>query len=399
MSNAASKCDEYKELLSQYADNELELDKHREIDLHLSSCVKCTGELDGIRNLSALFASLPKLKMSKEIDFSFLDKIDGESSYGPSCQQVRLDLSAFHDKELETDKVSSIEKHLQQCQECRIELEKVAELAFDLNNLPRLKAPTELAEKLDLRNDEQTCASLRQNLDAYVDAELEAAEMASAKAHIEDCADCSKQLELTSLILDGIKASPRLTCPKDIAGELNFEANAGAAESAKVLSLLSPRKTRIWWGLGSVAACAAVLILFLGQNAPVTKDRLATNQSPKIDFNTKPEQDPSQAVRAEMKPNNTHQDGLIAEKPAESELGKGKNENLAQTSSVYPPAKQKEFKIMIADKNKETGNLVKPESQESEIPSELALMPDSVETTADALGIATDEDGLYDIKI
>ncbi len=56
------KCSETKDLLSDYYDNELSVERRASVDAHICQCSKCKAELDSFKSLSSLTAGLDPLE-------------------------------------------------------------------------------------------------------------------------------------------------------------------------------------------------------------------------------------------------------------------------------------------------------------------------------------------------
>jgi anti-sigma factor RsiW len=120
-----------------------------------------------------------------------------------------------------------------------------------------------------------SCEQVRDRLEAYVDGDLEGAEAAEVRAHLErdgGCAACREQVALAARIRDALRAVPALACPDQLVERaLARAAGRGAPAGAGPASPLAPPRaandepaaSRGWWR-GALVAAAAGLLLALG---------------------------------------------------------------------------------------------------------------------------------------
>ena len=76
-------CEQARELLDDFHDNELSVDKRASVDTHLTGCEPCRVALADIESVSTLLKTLPKERLGKDfsedIDSLLVDKVVSES--------------------------------------------------------------------------------------------------------------------------------------------------------------------------------------------------------------------------------------------------------------------------------------------------------------------------------
>ncbi|MBY0359040.1 MAG: zf-HC2 domain-containing protein [Candidatus Obscuribacterales bacterium] len=199
------------------------------------------------------------------------------------------------------------------------------------------------------------CRQIVELLDAYRDNELSGSEQTQVKNHLDACSNCRKELESINRLINDLQSLPIKTPAVDIVDKLDLSILPLPADN------VVPFKKRPWIAIGAVAA---VLLIFAVASQKQNEPRLAVNHN-------------------QPSPTNP----LIAEnhKPIS-----------------VPPARQKETSspafsqhtVIPAQKNL-------PDHSEILVSSaEIAYLADPQDTSlTDTIGIATDEDGLYEIKI
>jgi anti-sigma factor (TIGR02949 family) len=102
-----------------------------------------------------------------------------------------------------------------------------------------------------------SCDEALDLLEAYVDGDLSADEVARLRSHLEGCAACAAELELATRIQSELRALPELDCPPEVLEKVR---RAGRGEVVPFV----PRPRSM--GL-RIAAAAAMLTLTLGGGA------------------------------------------------------------------------------------------------------------------------------------
>ncbi|HEY9787669.1 MAG TPA: zf-HC2 domain-containing protein [Candidatus Obscuribacterales bacterium] len=135
------------------------------------------------------------------------------------CARYRLELSAFIDGQLDKQLKSEIDSHLDECNECKLELETLKELckllAEDMSE-KNMDIP-DLWESIKSEMP-SVCEVMREDLSAYLDGELPAPAQEGVNKHLNECADCLasfKLLNATNQVL-----SKGLELPQDFKVDL-----------------------------------------------------------------------------------------------------------------------------------------------------------------------------------
>lgn len=415
--STADTCNHFRELLSAYHDSELESADRAAVAAHLDDCQSCKDELQHIARLASDLKALPQVKLSRDIvgELEFNFDFSSDENTALSTEHAGELIDAYHDGELSPEQTIEIERHIASCADCASKFHEIEKLVANIKRVPPVLPSRDLVGELNF-----ACQGFAEALDAYVDNELSGDEKSSFEKHLNDCTLCQSTVQQTRQLSVSLKAMPRHTLSRDIVAELDFSRSfevpvfegaepAPAVEPAtksKVVKLDS-RWRNIWSGLAAVAAAAAVLIFAVNQRPvnvayiPTQHPALHQDQTTK-DHSAQSEIASSGVVPVESNEPNSHFS-------AHSEIAP----NLASSNStpiklnskaISIPRKVEDLKVQIAD-NSAKQNSAQPELSKVE-PAKFVPDPTnelaSLETDAgvtDALGIATDEDGLYDIKI
>jgi len=436
-----SNCYEYVELLDAYLDNELDAAEKSVVDSHLASCPACVRELERIKRLQLGLKTLPRLTPSRDIDFSFLDAAPAHAQVNECAPIIPL-LDAYYDLELAADEKKLVEKHLASCMSCSEHLAQIPRLVMGLKVLPQLAPSRDIVGSINfsalaLPSKTKVCADFFELLDGYHDNELSPAEKVDVETHVTACADCAAGLRGIAKIAEELKALPRFSPPRDIVGAVEFEqvtmavpafgaqaseskANgspavaatasdkqASASSSTRSNVLPFGRKQR--FGLLAVAAAAVAMVFAINFKSPgLPGNQIAFNPNPVSGVSTvsgtaKPANETSTAEKNELAalPENPDTKGPVAQATPAGAHDESMNNAKSSSSpkqviasrlgSDVPETTAVQHEALPNDleKNTDTAN-------------EMAVLPDSGNSAgagADALGIGTDEDGLYDIKI
>ncbi len=108
-------------------------------------------------------------------------------------------------------------------------------------------------------NDTMTCDLALDLVEPYVDGDLEPAEAARLRVHLEGCRACAGELALARRIQAELRALPQLDCPPEIVERVR-------REGAQVLPFRSPARNGKALPY-RLAAAAAVLALAVGGGA------------------------------------------------------------------------------------------------------------------------------------
>lgn len=288
------------------------------------------------------------------------------------------------------------------------------------------------------------CKQLEPLLSAYHDDELTEAERADAERHLNGCVECQNRLLEISAVANSLKSLPRLNPRTDVAATIE---HLIANQPKKVNQVQRP----IIWGAAGIAAAAAVLLVSTNFKAvtkgandpltansttkqimPVNPDRSAAkSQDLEIAHTLEPTSNPAREVtepaqsstsgsqRGEEAGTASTKDGVVPtqnEKPS-TERNSKKNSKFNPRLEVASKGGEDADKI-VAAKNVVAKNVVtaSASSTDSSAPQLIAnhnirtstISPDSnlvaiydteQRGVTEELGITTDEDGLYAIKL
>ncbi|MBX9689734.1 MAG: zf-HC2 domain-containing protein [Candidatus Obscuribacterales bacterium] len=405
MSNTGN-CEEYNEWIDAYLDAELEESSRVELEAHLSSCERCALRAMEVSQLSSRLKALPRLEFTKELDFSFL-----EQDSGSSCLPYLELLDAYLDKELSSNEREFLQKHLDDCSNCSTSIQESKRIADDLKALPRLNLSRDFAE-LDYETMAQaqrtsySCAEMLELIDAYHDSELSALQKPLVEKHLSSCSHCAEKLIKVKELVSQIQALPRVEAERDIVESLPLGKNAEVHSLDQARRRSADSRKRFGIYAFSATAAAALVFAFSFKMLPFANSPIASN-TPAIskDYPAKPKARETRILVAEQ----GHEIPLAEFNEASTEHEQSREQHSLNHEQADKDLKSHEIlspnKTQIAqiDQNKEAAKiaeLVPAQIAKQEALPELAAIPETVDFAgADALGIATDEDGLYDIKI
>lgn len=415
MSNS-NNCDEFAELLDAYHDAELSGSDLKRVEEHLSSCKGCQNKLAQLTSLAAQLSSLPVVEPSRDIvgsmEFNFDFEPSFEFSSADSAMHGGERLDAYHDGELTKEESIQLERHIANCADCAQKLSQIDKIVRNIKHIPQIAPKRDLVSELDFN-----CEPIIPLLDAYLDSELSSDEKTQVEQHISRCAICSATLARTANLIGGLKSLPVLNPARDIVGTLNLPAEI-TASTVSILpaertsaNKIVPLKKSVWTGLGAVAAAAAVLLFAVNQQVIVPSNTVSKRST------TQHDQGPS--IVADRAAPFEQAQVAVTTQPVSSQASEATNTDTSwpiDTKSHLVASSAEQGTNTAAKTNnagsKQSAPLVTGAHsaiQEVPAPAAVASMQDtsfnelaSLETNdgvADALGIATDEDGLYDIKI
>lgn len=175
------------------------------------------------------------------------------------CEDIRILLDAYHDGEAEPSERELVEHHIASCGECSRVLAEIAVISNSLRALPELSSKRDFSERFEevlaaRGNDTQSsCELIAPLLDAYYDNELEAAERELVARHLPGCDDCSRGLGEIERVVATLKQLAPVVPSRDFVE--NFETIL--AERTKVVWF----KRRVVWASTSIAAAIALIIM------------------------------------------------------------------------------------------------------------------------------------------
>ncbi len=341
MSSNPSNCKEYFEMLSAYIDDELVGQELSDLEAHLSVCSGCKKQIQDLKRVQLAVRNLAKEEPARrlQIDYAFLESGSPASTIAGECKPVIELLDAYYDQEgLNQEENQQVEEHLKACQPCKVHLEQIGKMVLDLKSMPLISPPHDIVSNIDF-------AAIAQAAEAPA-SESNVIEM---KAHAR-----------SNVLRTGVFATT------------------------------------------AAAAAIALIFAFSMNNQPDPGTRIALDKNPQ-----KLGQNQNQSTNE----NRSKDEPAAAREVAAGEIAVGETDkeplNTTVQNSKAKKSKNAETtikeaklpKIMIAENKQPTGEnrIISTPQAEPENIVELALIPE--DAGADALGIGTDEDGLYDIKI
>lgn len=260
------------------------------------------------------------------------------------------------------------------------------------------------------------CESARELLDSFHDNELSNEERGRVESHLDQCSGCSEALEEISSVSGLLRAIPRQELEKDFADDLasrvyDSPASIGEAAPAAVASLDEARakaRNKAFFYVAAVAACLMALIVsvprFLGGDQPgsgpvvAEKDR-ESGQSPVVATGKDKAGDAQQkATLPVVAQKDTVLDGSTPKK--EKEEAPAKLAKQAEAEKLPVPVKPEEAAPLVAVNPTKAPPAV-PVEQDDLLSTEAVVAYDGDEPDGlfSQMGIGTDEDGLYAIKL
>jgi len=237
------------------------------------------------------------------------------------------------------------------------------------------------------------CQQLEDALDAYYDLELSAEEAEAVERHLADCAACTARLaEIDSVVMQ-VKSVPEVQLSRDLSGDIEAKILAlqnKAVEIAppnNVVPFAPPSKKKYYW----LASAAAVFALCLGltQLKP-TPDSATLLTHSKV---TPADEQVTDHVRDHAYQKPVLPDHVVATKPVVAPALAIKPHQIPTTATTQ---------MLAASGNSGGTKDHKQDINQNQIndSEELVALYDYDNTdNASDLGISTNEDGLYAIKL
>lgn len=235
-----------------------------------------------------------------------------------------------------------------------------------------------------------SCNEIIPLLDAYFDAELSESEKEVVQLHLSGCADCSTRLAGIASLVSSLRAMPKVEMSRDI--------TAIPLADKKVVAF----KPRTWALVGAAAAVALVAVaMFNGalMQPPTIAHKVdqVKPQPPSAGEKPAPAPAPENTTVA-VKPQASKQPGTtsdggnkVASHQATPNPPVGTHTKTGARDSHAPATNQNS---LVASNVAPNGN----QPADSRDSLEVAVISDDG-SFSDALGIATDEDGLYELKM
>lgn len=242
-----------------------------------------------------------------------------------------------------------------------------------------------------MSNDPHTCKQISELIDAYHDGELAAAEQATVQTHLDSCIECQKLLERTQILVSNLKSIPSLQPSFDIIDKIDFDKLASTIDDVPAQDNVVSFKKRLWAGVGIAAAAAIVLAIYTPKD-PTRNTTMIANQSGQSQTTVEQPTEP-QIPDKTPAPDTAIKQVAVASLPQD-------NPSVGQQ-----PEPAKNNHLLKQNHVQKSSKLLEPQPEASpardfNITPAIASLSESGESSCiEALGIATDEDGLYDIKI
>jgi hypothetical protein len=237
------------------------------------------------------------------------------------------------------------------------------------------------------------CTEIEPNLDAFADNELKDSERQSVERHLATCPACQLRLSQISRLKQSLAALPQIAPKRDLVDEMPDFFPKARPRNVLVFAPF------VWASVAIAASAMLLLLVFRGMPASnrsavasADKPGQLARQPDKVPDAERPEQ----IEQAYEGPEMIHSAGQAV---AEKRFRKPADE-LAANSTARTAAHSTQESQAVADK---PSSPEAPASGASEEPGpgvEVATLDEVGHSTiTGAIGIATDEDGLYDIKM
>jgi len=344
------------------------------------------------------------------------------------CNQIRLLLDAFHDNELDAGERAVVEAHLRICDACRRGLAEISFVVDSMGKMPAVTLKRDLSDSIESRviaagNAEdatvkvvaahQDCGEMHPLLDAFYDNELGPTEHEKVSEHLSGCEPCRHALADIGRIVVSLKNLPTLKPRRDVAD--NFEAVLAA--KTKVVAF----KKRVAWGSMGIAAAAAMIAfaLHVGPTSAPGAVTVGANQTgpSQVEIAATSPSAPEQISSGIQAQQNNGVQHTAASRPMETTANPSTQKRdehakdnhslqpsvvrqappmVAQNQDVAAPGKQITAPAADVAPTQIADAQVAPLKQQGE---NVIALYDGEANAAEELGITTDEDGLYAIKL
>ncbi len=243
---------------------------------------------------------------------------------------------------------------------------------------------------------EISCTKFEISLDAYHDGELDVAEREAVEKHLANCPACNTKLADIDRLVSSLKHLPRVGLKRDFSADLD---SLLSRQTSGQVVFLQPK---VWAPL-SIAAAVILLVLTFklseqpGHNVVASRTAPATvGGSQSHPVTASPQEQIAHTAPlpdSQKSPSGTRQNSLESERP---QVAHSKPE--AGESPVIPSSKQAPQTTIAAQAPADESVEIESGSKSSEN-MEIAEVAYPNGSFTEAVGIATDEDGLYDLKM
>lgn len=203
------------------------------------------------------------------------------------------------------------------------------------------------------------CPRIQENLSAWLDGEMPAAEAEALRRHVESCAACRQMAEELRSVSTLLKGARRQAAPAGLADEVQSRLEremlmSPAAEEPEIIARMDRRlahEQRAWWPrVAAVAACVA-LVAAIAALWPAEKSGVATKDITKTDLAmTLPGRDapaPARPAEAEKKAENFNYLGKAGRRMDDTKLQE-------ERTAAEAPAPSARLEAKSADEYKTT---------------------------------------------
>lgn len=253
-------------------------------------------------------------------------------------------------------------------------------------------------------NEKQSlCIDIEPLLDAYRDKELDVVEQTSVSAHLVSCLSCQGKLADIEKIVGALKELPRLELKIDYADDLDKLLTK--AQPAKVLAPPAWKKPVVWQATITAAAAIALAIVagqyFTGNNGLIAQkpdpSKVAHNQTanPAVNHSSN---DVSQ-LAANNKTSDSEPVTEILGNQQPINDGHLNNSNSLPASGNTSGANDTTTHIASNTANTSVEESIMGQASDDGPDAVIALVDSDQKTASEAIGIETDEDGLYALKL
>ncbi len=328
-----------------------------------------------------------------------------------NCTEFQELLSAYYDNELSADEEQEVANHLSGCAECQTMYAEIGEISQSLGKLPAVFLNDDFGDRLEAligKSGTADCSSMKELLSPYLDEELIAEERASVEKHLASCADCQSDLQGFQTVVKSLAALPKVNLDRDLAEEIVAKIVAQEKEQKlEKTGQVIPFRSRNFWAVGAIACAFGLLFAVAPQLMKSTSDAPATVATNKPTSKTTPEQnkrpeDTASEIAQGNKPN------VVPTKiaPSETETGSGTPKEPVQVPQqqvakidvdkiqVKPP-------VIASKPGANTNVRIKPIEDLTTVQESIVAYSEPFEDSNmfEDIGISTDEDGLYAIKL
>ncbi len=234
------------------------------------------------------------------------------------------------------------------------------------------------------------CKAIRLLIDAYHDGELENEERQRVDEHLHSCSGCRLDLHFLEAVTDSLKSLPRLGLDRDLADTLDF--------SQAIRQARGRRESPVFL-FAALTAAAAALVFMLVLASTLTSNNKHMAEGEPVDR--------SRQERVARLPELREIQSKPSAGPAtpnslsKAVLSGAKNgDRLAPQVAAVPSLLQRAAPEKVKQAHpaeQDEGGKIRFDDEE---PVEIAVLSDDFgDTFAESIGLQTDEDGLYVLKM